>query len=169
MKLFLYTILCITICICFVPYVWSKKLNIGDVAPNFTLVDEDGKSHTLSSLRGNKVALYFYPKDSSPYCTKEACGLRDDFAVLQQNGITIFGISSGSLSSKKKFKAKYQLPFTLLQADSNTLKNYGVRGFLGPKRKTFLINKDGIIVGIIKKVDVNNHAEQIVKGFAAVD
>ncbi|HRN77801.1 MAG TPA: peroxiredoxin [Candidatus Dependentiae bacterium] len=163
-KLMVYTLICTFVCICFVPCAWGKKIKIHDAAPDFSLLDSEGNVHTLSALRGKKVALYFYPKDSSPYCTKQACNLRDNFATLKKEGITILGISSGSTKSKQKFKTKYQLPFPLLQADKKTLRAYGVHGFL-TKRKTFLIDGNGTIVDIITKVDVNNHTQQIINGF----
>jgi peroxiredoxin Q/BCP len=147
-----------------VPLAWGKKIKIGDKALDFSLIDTTGKTHTLASLRGKKVALIFYPKDSSLYCTKQVCNIRDNFDALKKDGITTFGISSGTTKSKEKFKEKHDLPFTLLQADKETLKAYGVQGFL-IKRKTFLIDKDGTIVDIITKVKVGDHAQQIINGF----
>lgn len=148
----------------------SKKIKVGDIAPDFSLIDEIGNVHRLSGLRGHKVALYFYPKDNTPGCTKQACNIRDNVTQLKEAGITIFGISSGSPKSKQQFKKQYDLPFHLLTAQESTLQAYGAQGSLFtlylPKRKTFLINKEGIIVAIITHVDVNNHVQQIIDEFA---
>ena len=155
----------------FVPsYCSGKKLQVGDSAPDFALVDETGNVHTLSELHGHKVALYFYPKDNTPGCTKEACNLRDNVAQLKNLDITIIGISNGSPKSKQQFKKQHNLPFPLLTANENTLRAYGTQGGLFnlylPKRETFLINEQGIIVAIITHVNVNDHAQQIVDEFA---
>jgi peroxiredoxin Q/BCP len=152
----------------------AKDLQIGNMAPNFELENQNGEMVNLNDFRGQKVALYFYPKDNTPGCSEQACSLRDDFAALTEAGITILGLSKGSVKSKQKFIAKKHLPFTLLIAKKQTFKDYGVnRGFwwwiLGlPKRWTFLVNEYGMIVGIIKKVDTKNHAQQILDGFNAV-
>jgi peroxiredoxin Q/BCP len=149
----------------------AKKLTVGDSAPDFALIDEIGNVHTLSRLQGHKVALYFYPKDSTPGCTKEACNIRDNFQELIDNGITVFGISSGSPKSKQQFKKEHNLPFPLLTANKSTLEAYNAQGSLFtlyiPKRKTFLINEKGIIVAIISNVIVQDHAQQILAGFNA--
>ena len=144
---------------------FGKKLKIGTSAPDFTLHDETGQAHTLSALRGSRVALYFYPKDFTPGCTKQACSIRDDFSKLKEKNITIFGMSTDSDTSHKQFQDKYELPFHLLSADKKTTKNYGVYGRLFTSRNTFLIDEKGIIVGIIKNVDVDDHAQQIIDGF----
>lgn len=156
---------------CFVPtHCTSKKLKIGDNAPDFALIDETGNVHSLSALQGRKVALYFYPKDNTPGCTKEACNIRDNFTRLKELGITIFGISSGTPKSKQQFKKEHHLPFPLLTANENTLREYGTQGgffnLYMPKRETFLINEQGIIVAIIRDVQVTDHAQQIIDGFA---
>jgi len=156
---------------CFIPSrCASKKLNVGDTAPDFTLIDETGNIHTLSRLQGHKVALYFYPKDNTPGCTKQACNLRDNFAQLKDLDIAIFGLSNGTPKSKHQFKKEHKLPFPLLTANENTLQTYGTQGGLFnlymPKRETFLINEQGIIVAIITDVQVADHAQQIINGFA---
>lgn len=158
----------------FVPsYGANKKLQVGDSAPDFALVDEIGNVHTLSGLHGRRVALYFYPKDNTPGCTKEACNIRDNFAQLHNLGITVFGISSGTPKSKQQFKKQHNLPFSLLTANENTLRAYGTQGGLFtlymPKRETFLINEQGIIVAIITDVNVNDHAQQIINEFAQTE
>jgi len=152
----------------------AKELQIGNRAPYFSLFNQDGETVTLDDFKGQKIALYFYPKDSTPGCSEQACSLRDDFAALTEAGITILGLSRGSVKSKQKFIEKKHLPFTLLIATKQTLKDYGVnRGFwwwiLGlPKRWTFLVNEYGLIVGIIKDVDTKHHAQQILDAFNAV-
>jgi len=157
----------------FIPsYGSSKKLHVGDSAPDFALIDETGNVHTLAELHGHKVALYFYPKDNTPGCTKETCNLRDNFAQLKNLDITIFGISGGSPKSKQQFKKQHNVPFPLLTANENTLRAYGTQGGLFnlylPKRETFLINEQGIIVAIITHVNVNDHAQQIIDEFARI-
>lgn len=150
----------------------NKSLKVGDKAPDFELMNQDGEMVKLSDLKGKKVALYFYPKDSTPGCTEQACSLRDDFAELKDAGISPFGLSKGSLKSKQKFITNQHLTFPLLIATEDVLKAYGVNtGLLRlylPKRHTFLIDENGIIVAIIEKVDTKNHAQQILDGFAAV-
>jgi thioredoxin-dependent peroxiredoxin len=150
----------------------TKQLKIGDLAPDFELMNQDGQMVKLSDLKGKKVALYFYPKDSTPGCTQQACSLRDGFAPLHDAGIIIFGISKGSLKSKHKFIKKQGLNFPLLIATEDVLDAYGVStGFWRlyiPKRHTFLVDENGMIVGIIEHVDTKHHAQQILDEFAAI-
>lgn len=153
----------------------KKELHIGDKAPYFSLLDQNGNTTTLDDFKGQKVALYFYPKDDTPGCSQQACSLRDDFAALTEAGITIIGMSGGSVKSKQKFIEKKHLPFMLLIATKQTFKDYGVNnGWLWtwplrlPRRWTFLINENGIIVGIIKNVDTKHHAQQILDAFNAI-
>lgn len=147
----------------------KNKLKVGDKAPDFLLVDKDGKKHTLADWSGKKIALYFYPKDNTPGCTEQACSIRDNFEDLTDAGITIIGLSKGSEKSKERFAEKQHLPFPLLLATEETLKSYGVNGSIFtlylPKRRTFLVNEQGIIVAIINKIDTKNHARQILNGF----
>ena len=149
----------------------TKNLKVGDKAPDFELINQDGQPVKLSDFKGKKVALYFYPKDDTPGCTQQACSLRDSFELLRENGITILGLSKGSVKSKQKFIAKQRLNFPLLIATEDVLKAYGVNtGLLRlymPKRHTFLIDENGIIVAIIEKVDTKNHAQQILNAFHA--
>lgn len=145
------------------------SLNIGDTAPDFTLPAENGEI-TLSEQRGKKVLLYFYPKDNTPGCTKESCDFRDNFSTLKNHGVQVFGISKDDLKSHGKFKEKYGLPFPLL-ADLNgdVCQAYGVinkkslfgNTFLGITRSTFLIDEQGKISAIWRKVKVNGHVEQV--------
>lgn len=146
-------------------------LTIGDQAPDFTLsTDEDNKTITLSKLRGKKVILYFYPKDNTPGCTKEACDFRDFFAEFAKHDALIFGISKDSAKAHGKFKEKYALPFTLLvDANADVCEAYGVinkkslfgKTFLGIQRSTFLIDEKGIIRAVWRKVKVPGHVEQV--------
>lgn len=152
----------------------TKELHIGDKAPEFGLLNQNGEMVHLSDFKGKKVALYFYPKDSTPGCTQQACSLRDSFDALHEADITILGLSKGSIKSKQRFIQKQHLNFPLLIATNDTLKDYGVNSgwlwllFRLPKRWTFLINENGIIAGIIKDVDAKNHAVQILNAFDAI-
>jgi thioredoxin-dependent peroxiredoxin len=146
-------------------------LKIGDKAPDFTLpTDEENQSITLSNLTGKKVVLYFYPKDNTPGCTKEACDFRDASLQFKNQGALVFGISKDSAKAHTKFKEKYALPFTLLvDANADVCEAYGVinkksmfgKTFLGIQRSTFLIDEKGIIRAIWRKVKVNGHVEQV--------
>jgi len=145
-------------------------LAIGDRAPDFTLVSDQNQNITLSKLRGKKVILYFYPKDNTPGCTKEACDFRDQFAKFKAANVEIFGISKDSAKAHTKFKEKYQLPFTLLVDDhADVCEAYGVinkkslfgKTFLGIQRSTFLIDEAGTIRAIWRKVKVPGHVEQL--------
>ncbi|HSC25372.1 MAG TPA: peroxiredoxin [Candidatus Babeliales bacterium] len=147
----------------------TTSLKIGDKAPDFALIDQQGETIKLTDFKGKRVALYFYPKDDTPGCRQQACSIRDGFELLKKNGIVVLGLSKGSMVSKQKFIEKQHLPFPLLIATNNTLKAYGVNTGLFqlylPKRWTFLIDENGIIIAIIKDVDTKNHAQQILNGF----
>ncbi|RDI48577.1 thioredoxin-dependent thiol peroxidase [Aquicella lusitana] len=145
-------------------------LKIGDMAPDFTLSDDREKNITLSHLRGKKVVLFFYPKDNTPGCTREACDFRDQFAAFTKQGVEVFGISKDSAKAHTKFKEKYGLPFPLLvDANADVCEAYGVinkksmfgKTFLGIQRSTFLIDEQGAIRGIWRKVKVPGHVEQV--------
>ncbi len=145
----------------------KEDLLTGKPAPDFTLRDEQGVSHQLSDYRGQNVVVYFYPKDDTPGCVKEACSIRDSFDSFEKNEITVFGISYDDAKSHRKFKKKYDLPFTLLSdTDKSTAKKYDAAGFLMPQRKTFLINKLGVIFKSYQSVDVTSHAQEILGEFA---
>lgn len=146
-------------------------LKIGDQAPDFTLLSDMDENVTLSQLRGQRVLLYFYPKDNTPGCTKEACDFRDSFPVFTQQAVKIFGISKDSPATHAKFKKKHGLPFTLLtDPNADVCEAYGVinkkslfgKTFLGIERSTFLIDEQGIICGLWRKVKVPQHVEQII-------
>lgn len=151
----------------------GKKMSvtIGSQAPDFSLPDEAGVVHKLSDYQGRNVALYFYPKDNTPGCTQEACTLRDGYADLQKNGVTILGVSGDSSESHKKFKEKHHIPFTLLSDKGRVVaQKYGATSYLLimslPKRITFLINKEGVITKIIDNVDIKQQAKVIIDHFA---
>lgn len=137
-------------------------ITTGTPAPTFTLADQDGTLHTLEEFRGKWILLYFYPKDDTPGCTLEACGLRDNFETLAKY-LTIIGVSGDSITSHKKFADKYDLPFLLLaDTDKSLSENYGTNGLLFPKRTSFLIDATGVIVKIYENVNPNMHAKEIV-------
>jgi len=148
-------------------------LTASTLAPNFKTTDQDGNTVTLSSLRGKKVVLYFYPKDMTPGCTAESCNLRDNYKALQKAGFEVFGISSDDEKSHKKFIVKEKLPFQLLaDVDKSVHHLYGTwveksmygRKYMGTARTTYVIDEKGIITEVIEKVDTKNHAEQILGG-----
>src|SRR5436190_4633911 len=143
----------------------AKGLKVGDKAPNFSLTDQNGEIHTLKQYRGKKVALYFYPKEGTAGCTAQACSVRDSFTDLEEEGIVVLGLSSGSLENKQKFATKHNLSFPLLETTASVLADYGVKGAFFVTRRTFLINEDGIIAAIIKDIDVKKNAQQIIQGF----
>lgn len=149
-------------------------LKEGGKAPDFKLKNQNGETVKLSDQRGKRIALYFYPKDDTPGCTKQACSLRDGFADLQKAGITVFGVSMDAEAKHQKFIAKYDLPFDLLiDADHAIADKYGAFGekkFMGKTydgilRKTFLIDEDGKIKKIFDKVKVEEHASEVLEAF----
>ncbi len=145
-------------------------VNVGDVAPNFELLDQHRQLRSLEEFRGQKVVVYFYPKDDTPGCTKEACNFRDNYDQFQQHGIVVLGISYDSPESHKEFAEKYQLPFILLADTAKTVaKLYGaysgVTRWFFPKRMTFLIDEDGKVIHIFRNVDVTAHAREVLEAF----
>ena len=145
-------------------------LEIGTKAPDFTLPDQNGNMHSLSEYRGKKVILYFYPKDNTPGCTKQACGFAERFPQFTEKGAVVLGISKDSVASHKKFEEKYGLPFTLL-ADPELVaiqaydvwqekKNYG-KNYMGVVRSTYLIDEKGKIVKAFDKVKAADNPEQM--------
>ncbi len=152
------------------------SLIAGTKAPDFTTVDQDGRTFTLSGLRGKKIVLYFYPKDMTPGCTAEACSLRDNYKALQKAGYEVFGISSDNEKLHRKFIEKEKLPFSLLaDVDKSVHAKFGAwieksmygRKYMGTQRVTYVIDEQGVIREVIEKVDTKNHADQIL-GEAAV-
>ena len=149
----------------------AMPVKVGDPAPDFQVKDDSGKIRTLAEFRGKKVVLYFYPKDNTPGCTKEACSFRDGYSTLQDAGIVILGVSFDSPESHRKFKDKQKLPFILLSDEKKEVADAygasgGLLGALLAKRYTYLIDEDGKIVHIFKKVDVKNHAEEVLQAFS---
>lgn len=148
------------------------KLKIGDTAPEFSLSDQNGKAHSLKDCRGKWVLLYFYPKDDTPGCTKEACMLRDNFSVFKKMDAVVFGVSVDSVKSHAKFVEKYTLPFTLLSdEEKEVVTAYGVWGkkkfmgkeYTGTLRTSFLIDPKGKIVKIYEDVKPAVHAEEVLR------
>ena len=146
-------------------------INIGDKVPDFESVDQDGNKVSLSHYIGKKVIIYFYPKDNTPGCTKQACNLRDNYQRLQEEGYEILGVSTDSGKSHLKFIDKYSLPFKLLVDTDKVVHDvfgtwgekqmYG-RKYMGTLRKTFVINEQGILEKIIDKVKTQDHTDQII-------
>lgn len=146
----------------------------GQKAPEFEGDTQTGERLRLADYRGKKVVLYFYPKDDTPGCTKQACNLRDDHSELQQAGIAVIGVSADDVSSHEKFAEKYNLPFPLVSdPEHEILEAYGVWGernlygrkFMGIKRTTFLIDEEGTIVDVIKRPKVTEHGAEVMKKF----
>ena len=153
-------------------------LKIGDKAPDFTTTTESGETVKLSSFKGKRVFIYFYPKDNTPGCKAESCSIRDSYDVFEKSDIPVFGISGGTAKSHKNFIDKNNLPFPLLMDEEFEIaklydvyhpkKMYG-KEFLGIVRTTFLIDENGIVEGIfggpegIEKVKTKTHADQVIK------
>jgi len=145
-------------------------LNIGDNAPNFTGTIEDGSEISAASLKGQKYILFFYPKDDSPGCTREACNLRDNYKWFTKNGYTIFGVSPDTEKKHQKFIDKYEFQYSLISdPEKEIIKAFGIWGpkkfmgreFDGVHRTTFVMDEDGKVIEIIKKVKTKEHAEQL--------
>jgi peroxiredoxin Q/BCP len=149
----------------------------GQKAPEFTLPSSQGGEVRLKDLRGKNVVLYFYPKDDTPGCTKEACAFRDDQAALKKKGAVVLGVSGDSLASHEKFKEKYKLNFPLLSdPDKAVAKKYGAWGekvmygkkVVGMIRSTFVIDKEGVVRKVFPKVRVDGHAEKVLEALGEV-
>lgn len=147
-------------------------LKIGDKIPEVIGINQNGKTIKASDFAGSKLVLYFYPKDSTPGCTAEACSFRDNYHVLMRKGYKVLGVSVDSIESHKKFIAKYELPFDLISDSEKVLVNlFGVwaektmagRKYMGTLRTTFMVDEQGVIVDIIdpKQINTKEHAEQI--------
>jgi len=150
-------------------------LKEGSTAPAFKTKDANGETVSLKDLRGQKVVLYFYPKDDTPGCTKEACSFRDAFSQYKKKGIAVLGVSPDNEASHQKFVTKYKLPFTLLaDTDKSIAEAYGVWGekkfmgrtYMGVHRTTFLIDEKGKIKKIFEKVKPEDHANEVLEAFA---
>jgi len=152
-------------------------LEAGIPAPDFALPDENGKVHRLSDYRGNVVVLYFYPKDNTPGCTREAVGFRDDFDAFQQAGVVILGVSPDPPERHARFKAKYNLPFTLLADPEHKVcelydvwkkkKNFG-KEYFGVARTTYIIAPDGTIAKVYKRVKTAEHSQRVLEDLQAL-
>jgi peroxiredoxin Q/BCP len=148
----------------------------GTPAPDFTLSDQHGKTVTLSTLKGSPVVIYFYPKDDTPGCTKEACAFRDAYAEYEKAGAKILGVSPDGAESHAKFVRKYDLPFTLLaDSEREVCESYGVwkeknmygKKSMGVERTTFVIDTKGIVRRIFPKVKVDGHSDQVLEAVKA--
>ena len=150
----------------------TSKLRGGDKAPDFATTAQDGSRVSLSDFRGKKVILYFYPKDNTPGCTREACAFRDAFAELRKKGAVVLGVSVDSAGSHARFAEKFKLPFPLSSdEDKSIVKNYGVWGektvmgrkHMGTHRVTFLISPEGKILKVWPKVKPDEHAREVLE------
>lgn len=153
-------------------------LEEGKKAPAFKGIDQNGKAVSLANYKGKKLVMYFYPQDSTPTCTVQACNIRDNFAALKKAGIEIIGISPDDTKSHKKFEEKHELPFTIIADTERTIiEAFGVWGekqmygkkYMGLMRTTFLINEKGIIVKVIAKPKSKQHAEEILEAWQQID
>ncbi|MDE4541629.1 thioredoxin-dependent thiol peroxidase [Thermoanaerobacterium sp. R66] len=147
-------------------------------APDFTLMSSDGKNVSLKDYKGKKVILYFYPKDNTPGCTKEACQFRDNINSIEDNDAVVIGVSLDDLESHKKFIEKFNLPFVLLSDnDAKVSTEYGVykeknmygKKKMGIERSTFVIDRNGIVKKIFRKVKVDGHVDEILKVLEEID
>ncbi len=150
------------------------EITEGMKAPAFSAVDQNGQKIKLSDFKGKKLALYFYPKDSTSTCTVQACNLRDGFKALAKKGIVVVGVSPDDEKSHLKFIANHKLPFQIIaDTDKSLVEKYGVWGekslygnkYMGVFRKTFLIDEKGVVVKVIAKPKVKVHADEIAAGF----
>ena len=153
-----------------------SELKAGDKAPDFSLPSDSGKTVTLKSLRGKQVVLYFYPKDDTPGCTKEACGFRDEITRIEKANTVLLGVSCDDPASHQKFSKKYGLPFTLLSDENAAVsKAYGVykqksmygKTYWGIERSTFVIDEAGKLAAVFRKVKVDGHVEEIITALKA--
>ena len=154
----------------------SDELKVGDTAPDFSLPSGTGETLALKSLRGKQVVLYFYPKDDTPGCTKEACGFRDDITRIEPANTVVLGVSTDDLTSHQKFSKKYGLPFTLLSDENAAVsKAYGVykqksmygKTYWGIERSTFVIDERGKFKAVFPKVKVEGHVEDVMNVLGA--
>jgi peroxiredoxin Q/BCP len=151
-----------------------KEITEGKKAPAFSAIDQDGQKIKLADFKGQKLALYFYPKDDTSTCIVQACNLRDGFKALTKKGITVVGVSPDDEKSHLKFISKHKLPIRIIADTEHSLvEKYGVWGeksmygkkYMGVFRKTFLIDESGVVVKIISKPNVKVHADEIAEGF----
>lgn len=147
-------------------------IEVGTKAPDFALTDQHGVTHSLSQYLGQKIVLYFYPKDSTPTCTTQACNLRDNLDVLKDKNIIVLGVSADSVASHEKFSNKQQLNFPILSDENKEVVTaYGVWGekkfmgktYMGITRTTFLLNEAGVVEHVIAKIKAKEHGQQILE------
>ena len=150
-------------------------MKVGQKAPEFTVVDDSGKAVKLSDFKGKKVVLYFYPKDDTPGCTKEACSFRDGISEIRKKGAVVLGVSADSAESHQKFKKKFDLNFPLLaDTEKKIIEDYDVwkekslygRKYMGIERTTYIIGRDGKISHIFPKVKVSEHYDEVIAALA---
>jgi thioredoxin-dependent peroxiredoxin len=148
--------------------------DVGEKAPSFSGETQQGNTISLNDYAGKKVALYFYPKDDTPGCTKQACNLRDEYQTLKEAGVEVVGVSADDVESHQKFANKYSLPFPLIaDTDRSICEAYGVYGerslygrkFMGIKRTTYLSDEEGKIAAVIKRPKVSKHADEVLRKF----
>jgi len=148
----------------------------GSPAPDFELQTDADETVTLSGLRGRKVVLYFYPKDDTPGCTAQACGIRDAFGEFEATGAVVLGVSPDDVESHERFRQKYSLPFRLLaDPDHRVSESYGVWGeksymgrkYMGVERSTFVIGEDGVVTKVLRKVKPATHADDVLAALSA--
>jgi thioredoxin-dependent peroxiredoxin len=144
----------------------------GSPAPTFTLTSDSGEQVSLESFRGQPVVLYFYPRDDTPGCTAQACGIRDNYDDFEERGAVVLGVSPDEETAHVKFKQKYGLPFTLLADPEHTVselygvwgeRNYMGRTYMGVERSTFLIDSEGRVSKVMRKVKPDTHVEQVLQ------
>jgi len=149
----------------------GNGLKVGDKAPDFNVSTDAGQKVKLSDFKGKKIVLYFYPKDDTPGCTKEACAFRDGISEIKDREAVVLGVSTDSVDSHKKFKSKFDLNFPLLaDTDKKIVEAYGVwkekinygKKYMGIERTTFIINKEGKISHIFPKVKVDEHYDEVI-------
>src|SRR5688572_25748744 len=152
------------------------RLSAGEPAPQFELSADDGGTVSSESLAGSRYVLYFYPKDDTPGCTTQACGLRDSWSRVAETGVNVFGVSPDSVKSHAKFRDKYELPYRLLADDGHRLseafgvwiaKSFRGRDYFGNERTTFVIDPDGRIEAVLAQVKPDAHVEQLLEALAA--
>jgi peroxiredoxin Q/BCP len=148
----------------------------GTAAPDFELATDGGSSVRLSSLRGQPVVLYFYPKDDTPGCTAQACGIRDAWGEFERSGAVVLGVSPDSPESHATFREKYSLPFTLLADEAHEVaesygtwveKNFGGKKYMGVERSTFVIDADGNVAKVMRRVKPDEHADDVLAALEA--
>lgn len=152
------------------------RLDVGDAAPRFSMASDDGSMVSSDDLAGGRYVLYFYPKDDTPGCTTQACGLRDSWSRVAETGVPVFGVSPDSVKSHAKFRARHVLPFRLLSDEGHGVaeafgvwvqKKFAGREYMGVERTTFVIGSDGRIESVLPQVKPAAHVDQLLEALAA--